>query len=110
MVDVDEVMRENWVGKCTVCGWSHTDIGSMGVSAEARTHLYKESGHSVEIYRDEDLMEVIDSVTQSDSYDVHLSQDATPLREREEEQERIASEIADPSSEDADGVPDTVDE
>jgi hypothetical protein len=110
MVDVDEVMRENWVGKCTECGWSHSDIGSMGVSAEARIHLNKESGHSVEVYRDDDLMEVIDSVTQSGSYDEYLGQDAAPLREREEEQERIASEVADLPSEDADDDSDTMDE
>lgn len=99
MVDIDEVMRENWMGECRECNWSHSDIGSMAVSVEARIHICEEGGHSVEVYRDDDLMEVIESVIETGPYKQHLNQDAAPLRDREQEQERIAREVADPDSE-----------
>lgn len=98
MVDPDriaEIRRENWRGTCRECNWRHTDIGSVGVSAEARVHLYNEdSEHTVEVYRDGDLMETIE--TMHETGDEYLGQDSPTLEEREQEHERIAREVADP--------------
>ena len=96
--DYSEVLRENWRGICRECDWERTAIGSVQVIAEARTHLNsEEGGHVVDVYRDDDLMEVIDSVFGGNER--YLAQDAPPLREREQEHERIAREVADPDSE-----------
>lgn len=101
MVDPDriaEIRRENWRGTCTECKWRHTDIGLAGVSAEARVHLHNgDNEHTVEVYRDGELMEMIEGV--HDTGDEHLGQDSPTLEEREQEHERIACEVADPESE-----------
>lgn len=90
-----EILQENWTGRCRECGWEHTDIGSIGVSAEARVHLHEsDEKHVVDVYRDDDLMETIE--TMHDTGDEYPGEDTPTLKEREEEQERIAREIADP--------------
>ena len=98
MIDPDlitEISRENWTGTCRACDWEHTDIGSIGVSAEARVHLHNEDvEHTVDVYRDGDLMETIEGMR--DTGDEYLGQDAPTLEEREQEHERIAREVADP--------------
>jgi hypothetical protein len=81
MVDVEKLAEENWSGECTDCGWSHSDMAFAGVNAEARVHIHNESSHSVEVYRDDELMEVIDSLeTGSDTQ--YLTEESAPLRER----------------------------
>jgi SepF-like predicted cell division protein (DUF552 family) len=100
MADTDhsEVLRENWRGICRECGWERTAIGSVQVIVEARTHLNSEEDeHVVDVYRDDDLMEIVD--TAFGGQGEYLVQDAPPLREREGEHERIAREVADPDSE-----------
>lgn len=100
MVDTDfsEVLRENWTGICRECEWEHTNIGSQAVIVEGRIHLNnaEEGEHVVDVYRDDDLMEIIDSAFGGGGE--YLAQDAPPLREREQEYERIAREVADPDN------------
>lgn len=94
--DYSEVLRENWIGICRECEWERTAIGSVQVIAEARSHFHSEGDeHVVGVYRDDDLMEMIDAAFGSGEY----LADAPPLREREQEHERIAREVADPDSE-----------
>lgn len=96
--DYSEVLRENWIGICRECGWERTAIGSVQVIVEARIHLDSdEDGHVVDVYCDDDLMEIIDAASGGEGD--YLAQDAPPLGEREQEHERIAREIADPDSE-----------
>lgn len=98
MVDTDfsEVLRENWTGICRECEWEHTNIGSQAVIIEARIHLNnaEEGEHVADVYRDDDLMAVVESAFETG--EKYLAQDAPPLREREQEHERIAREVADP--------------
>jgi hypothetical protein len=82
MVDVAKIREENWCGECIDCGWSHSSMAFAGVNAEARVHIHNNSSHSVEVYRDDDLMEVIDTLA-TDSDQQYLTEDSAPLRERE---------------------------
>ena len=94
---IAETRRENWIGICRECDWEHTDIGSIGVSAESQAHLHNREGHTVDVYRDGDLMETIEGFQESERE--YLGQDAPSLEERDKEDERIASEVSDPDSE-----------
>lgn len=93
---IAEALRENWIGICRDCDWEHTDIGSIGVSAESRVHLHNKEGHTVDVYRDGDLMETIEELQEGEKE--YLGQDTPPLEELDQEDERIASEVADRDS------------
>lgn len=87
--DYSEVLRENWRGICRECSWERTAIGSVQVIVEARSHLHSEGDeHVVDVCRDDDLMEIVDAAFGGEGR--YLAQDAPPLREREQEHERIA--------------------
>lgn len=97
MVNSDsiEAFRKNWTGSCRECEWEHANIGSQAVIVEARIHLNSEGDeHVTDVYRDGDLMTVVDSVIGSESE--YLGENTPPLQEREQEREKIAREVADP--------------
>jgi hypothetical protein len=82
MVDIEKIREKNWTGECTDCNWSHSSMAFAGVNAEALVHVHNNNNsHSIEIYRGDDLMEVIDDLAETGSE--YLTENSAPLRERE---------------------------